>query len=421
VPSRTGVARLPSRRGRCPRVQRRRVVPLLDHSAANHIPKAGLRYGVAGGDVSLLLTRQFGLDVFTASTCLPPRCGGTPPRRCTLEPFFATKARRIPLRTRRDLGISNPRARRFCSSSCLCVLVIDPRCALRWIRDRLNMYLCGETAVCMRARTHSLRGRLVPGRGSVTICPMPVAFTVAGRSYSGSGFLFDKDGTLLSYDHWLAVMEERARRIALRLTLTEAARVALLQFMGLDPEHPVAANQGILPLPRTDAEMATSAYLASALGNDRDEMQDLTVSVFQEVDEEFPFDRLLRPTAGAEEGLRAIQRAGGRTAVVTHDTTAAATRHLAALGWTELVDIVIGIDACAERKPAPTPVLVACRDLGLRPAETVMVGDMASDLLSGRAAGCRLTVGVLTGLGTEEELAPLADVVVPDLTALSLD
>ncbi|HOD73758.1 MAG TPA: HAD hydrolase-like protein, partial [Candidatus Bipolaricaulis anaerobius] len=54
----------------------------------------------------------------------------------------------------------------------------------------------------------------------------------------------------------------------------------------------------------------------------------------------------------------------------------------------------------------------------LAPGETVMVGDTASDLAAGRAAGCQLTVGVLTGLGKEEDLAPVADAVLPDLTAV---
>jgi HAD superfamily hydrolase (TIGR01509 family) len=249
---------------------------------------------------------------------------------------------------------------------------------------------------------------------------MPVRFSLAGRAFAGSGFLFDKDGTLLAFDHWWAVMRERARRLATHLSLAEVEKASLLRFMGMDPTHSGGTNHGIIPLPRCDAEAATAAYLAQVVRAEVEEMRHLTVRVFQEVDEEFPFDRYIRPTAGAETGLRAIQRAGGRTAVVTHDTAAAALRHLAALGWTELVDAVIGLDVCAERKPDPKPVFAACHALGLDPEETVMVGDMPTDLLAGRAAGCRLTVGVLTGLGTEDDLSPVADVVVPDLAALSV-
>ncbi|MBC7092563.1 HAD family hydrolase [Candidatus Bipolaricaulota bacterium] len=249
---------------------------------------------------------------------------------------------------------------------------------------------------------------------------MSVRFSAAGRRFSGSGFLFDKDGTLLAFDHWLEVMRERAQRLAVRLDLTGPETEALLRFMGLDPARPGVTNQGIIPLPRCDAEAATAHYLSEACGGGLEEARALVERVFREVDEEFPFERYIRPTPGADAILRAIRRYGGRTAVVTHDTASAARRHLAALGWTDLVDAVIGVDVCAVRKPAPEPVLAACRALGILPEQGVMVGDTVGDLLAGREAGCRLTVGVLTGLGYPEELAPVADLVLPDLTALTL-
>jgi histidinol-phosphate phosphatase family protein len=43
---------------------------------------------------------------------------------------------------------------------------------------------------------------------------------------------------------------------------------------------------------------------------------------------------------------------------------------------------------CACRKPAPGLVLDAARELGLDLANSVMVGDKASDIACGRAAGC---------------------------------
>lgn len=247
---------------------------------------------------------------------------------------------------------------------------------------------------------------------------MLVRFSVGEGPLAGSGFLFDKDGTLLSFDHWLAVMRERAWRLVEELGLSEPDHEALLRFMGLDPKRPGVARGGIIPLPRCDAEAAVAVYLASRRNCDPATMRNLVGRVFREVDEEFPFDRYLRPTEGAEEGLRAIRHAGGKTAIVTHDTASATRRHLAALGWEDLVSAVVGLDVCAERKPDPKPVLAACAALRISPPEAVMVGDTPADLLAGRAAGCRLTIGVLTGVGEEGELVPFADVVVPNLTAL---
>jgi len=247
---------------------------------------------------------------------------------------------------------------------------------------------------------------------------MPVRFTVDGRTFSAQGFLFDKDGTLLAFDHWLSVMRERAHRLGKRLELSTRETEALLRFMGVDPETGRALPQGIIHLPRCDAEAQVAAYLAGRLSVP--EAEAVVADVFQEVDQEFPFERYIRPAPGAEELLVALRKAGGRVAVVTHDSAAATKRHLAALGWDGLVDTVVGTDICPARKPAPEPVLRACAALDVPPEQGVMVGDSPNDLLAGRNAGCLLAVGVLTGLGRPEELFPLADILLPDLSEIRL-
>ena len=44
-----------------------------------------------------------------------------------------------------------------------------------------------------------------------------------------------------------------------------------------------------------------------------------------------------------------------------------------------------------------------------------MVGDSTHDLIAGRAARMH-TIGVLTGLAPRSELAPYADVILPDIS-----
>lgn len=48
--------------------------------------------------------------------------------------------------------------------------------------------------------------------------------------------------------------------------------------------------------------------------------------------------------------------------------------------------------SCPCRKPAPGLLLDAARELGLDVAHSIMLGDKASDVAAGRAAGCRHTV-----------------------------
>ncbi|MEO1154811.1 MAG: HAD-IA family hydrolase, partial [Pseudomonadota bacterium] len=105
---------------------------------------------------------------------------------------------------------------------------------------------------------------------------------------------------------------------------------------------------------------------------------------------------------------------GLRRGVVTNDAEAPARAHLAQVGVLTAFDIVIGCDSGHGAKPAPGPVLGALEALEARPEQALMVGDSLHDLMAGRAAGVQ-TVGVLTGLAERADLAPLADVVVPDL------
>jgi phosphoglycolate phosphatase len=48
------------------------------------------------------------------------------------------------------------------------------------------------------------------------------------------------------------------------------------------------------------------------------------------------------------------------------------------------------------------------------------VGDSAADLAMGRSAGAGLVVGVLTGVGRRDDLAPLADVVIASVAELAV-
>lgn len=66
-------------------------------------------------------------------------------------------------------------------------------------------------------------------------------------------------------------------------------------------------------------------------------------------------------------------------------------------------------DGCRCRKPLPGMLLRAARRLGIDLARSYMVGDKASDVGAGRAAGCRtIAVG---------QPCPTADCAVPDLPA----
>jgi phosphoglycolate phosphatase len=78
-------------------------------------------------------------------------------------------------------------------------------------------------------------------------------------------------------------------------------------------------------------------------------------------------------------------------------------------------DAVVTGDDTIEKKPHPAPMLHACALLRVPPAETVMIGDSQNDVLSARAAGCRVVV-VETGYNEGRPVGELnADAIVPTL------
>jgi HAD superfamily hydrolase (TIGR01662 family) len=73
------------------------------------------------------------------------------------------------------------------------------------------------------------------------------------------------------------------------------------------------------------------------------------------------------------------------------------------VGVDTLFEVIITSDDVENRKPAPDPLIACARRLDLKPGNCVYVGDTATDIKAGKAAGMR-TVGVLTGFDDCEVL-----------------
>jgi HAD superfamily hydrolase (TIGR01509 family) len=66
------------------------------------------------------------------------------------------------------------------------------------------------------------------------------------------------------------------------------------------------------------------------------------------------------------------------------------------------IDCAVAKDDVEKPKPHPEQVLLLCKRLGVRPEETIAIGDLECDIQSGKSAGTK-TAGVLTGFGTRKE------------------
>lgn len=107
----------------------------------------------------------------------------------------------------------------------------------------------------------------------------------------------------------------------------------------------------------------------------------------------------------------------GSWGVVTSGTRALATGRLAH-GGLPIPERLITADDVERGKPDPQPYLAGAAALGVDPAQCLVVEDAVAGLRAGRAAGCRGLVAVL-GTTARDELEPVADLVLTDLTRLT--
>lgn len=112
--------------------------------------------------------------------------------------------------------------------------------------------------------------------------------------------------------------------------------------------------------------------------------------------------------------FEAFTARGLRLGLATNDSEEPAQAHLNHAGIARFFHFVSGFDSGHGAKPDPGPLLAFARSQSLAPETVAMVGDSRHDLVAGRAAGMR-TVAVLTGVAEADELAPFADIVLPDI------
>lgn len=123
---------------------------------------------------------------------------------------------------------------------------------------------------------------------------------------------------------------------------------------------------------------------------------------------------------GSVDFVRQLRRSGIRTAVVSASRNCQAV--LGAAGITDLFDVRVDGEVAARLglagKPAPDTFLAAARQLGVKPARTVVVEDAVSGVQAGKAGQFGLVIGVARKGDACVLRKNGADIVVTDLSEL---
>jgi phosphoglycolate phosphatase len=205
--------------------------------------------------------------------------------------------------------------------------------------------------------------------------------------------IFDKDGTLAAVESYLKQLgQKRARLVDAQVPGTEAP---LLLAFGIESQS--ISPTGLQAIgSRRDNVVAAAAYVAETGKTWPDSLQ-IATAAFQEADTYLqPKADYTPPIPGIQDLLNRLAQVNIRIGVLSADTTHNVQRFLETHGLKSFVHSHQGVDGDLG-KPDPRFYITLCEQIGVSPADTLMVGDSALDMVMAQAAGSAGGIGVTWG------------------------
>jgi phosphoglycolate phosphatase len=224
------------------------------------------------------------------------------------------------------------------------------------------------------------------------------------------GILFDKDGTLLDYHAtWTPLNRAVARIVA---GGDEDLAQDLLKYGGQDDAAGIVEPGSLLAASNTH-EIA-QAWTKLVPDHGQENLTKLMDDVFQRDGAETAV-----PIDGLRDCIQALNKHGLKLGVATSDSESGAVATLSPFDVLPFFDFIAGYDSGHGVKPGPGMVQGFCKACDLNVTNVAVVGDNIHDLEMGKAAGAGVVVGVLSGTSSAEDLEPLADFVLKDISMLA--
>lgn len=124
-----------------------------------------------------------------------------------------------------------------------------------------------------------------------------------------------------------------------------------------------------------------------------------------------------RPYPGVVETLEQLRGEGVKMAVLTNKPQRFSRDLCAGLGLAQYFFQIYGGNSFEQKKPDPIGIRTLMQEAGAKPAETWMVGDSATDVLTARNAGVR-SVGVTYGISPQTLKETPPDFLIDSMTEL---
>jgi len=222
--------------------------------------------------------------------------------------------------------------------------------------------------------------------------------------------IFDKDGTLVCFHTmWNSWCEELAKRMN-KETETDLSS-DLYDMMGYCSE---TKKIGMGMLAEKTHPYIKEKVVEMLVKQGFSEWE--AKQVLKKTWKDTPENMQIKMTGNLKALFTRLREKGIKVAICTSDSREGTEEFLERLSLVDLVDIVVcGDDPESKSKPDPHNARHICESLGVEPSDAIMVGDTPADTIMGQAANLGLTIGVLSGVGSQGDLMA-ADVIVPSVS-----
>lgn len=239
---------------------------------------------------------------------------------------------------------------------------------------------------------------------------------IDGAVYDPKLIVFDKDGTLLDFHYlWGAWSVAFLRAVTSVLEDGERYWTVLGRTLGYDADARRILHDSPLAIEPTDGLVKVVATVLYQRGIPWNQATEAAWHGARAAEDNLNLADLVRPVGDVAGLLRRVRATGVLIGIATTDQRNTTLSIMELLGVTDLVDHLVCGDDGVAIKPAPDMILSICAALGIRTVEAIVIGDTTADMIMGDRAGVLLRVGVLTGVGSREDLRCQADVVLDSI------
>lgn len=230
-----------------------------------------------------------------------------------------------------------------------------------------------------------------------------------------NAIIFDKDGTLADSENFLRELAlKRARLIDANIP---GIGEPLLMAFGVERDY--LNPTGLMAVgSHRENEIVAAGYIAET-GKSWFESLEIAKKCFTEAEKSLPTRGSISPLfTGSLDVLKLLSEAGLKLGILSADTTAGVQEFVNNHQLSPYINLMMGVDSGLS-KPDPALFLSACAKLGVKPENTLMVGDSQGDIAMGKSAKSAGVIGICWKHPQTNHLAS-ADVIISDLSEIKI-